>query len=170
MRVFAILAVLFVFALLIAGCSRTATNAGNSVSQPPAAPRQVAQVEQAKYEHGPADAKVQLVAFYPLDAKHMKTKDFLNSVADKYPGKVKITVWDFRTEEGGDACRQVFGKICGGMQVNGQSEFKVMLDGKEKEVDITNGEYVNWTKPEVEAVIAQEVQKAYPNESSAVPK
>jgi len=151
-------AVLGIFAILLVGCGTKTTTLPSNEAPPP----RISLNQTPKLTHGPEAAKVHIEAFFPLNEKHLKIVEFLNSLADKYPGKVKVAAWDFRTEEGGKETEKAFGKICGGMRINGKSDFKVMMNGKLREISIMDGEWVTWTKPEVEASLAQVVKETYP--------
>jgi len=153
------------FAVLAGGCGGRIPS--KLEEGPVIAPPPVAEVSHPKLTHGPDSAKVHIEAFYPLNEKHLKIVEFLNSLADRYPGKVKVTAWDFRTEEGGKRTQQAFGKICGGIQVNGKSEFTVVIAGKPRPVSLQGGEWVAWTRPEVEAVVEKVVKETYPGSMPA---
>ncbi len=158
-----IIALLAILAAVAVGCG-TKPPMSPVGNQSPGSPsgQQVAEVTTPKVMHGPASAKVKVDAYYPLNEKHLKIVEFLNSLADRYPDKVQVTAWDFRTDEGGKKATEAFGKICGGMRINGKSDFTVMLKGKKSPVNITGGEWINWTKPEVEAALDQVVKQVYP--------
>jgi hypothetical protein len=159
-------AALAAFAILVAGCAQTTTTSEGTPPQE----RQVAEAETAKYTYGTDTAKVHIEAFFPLNEKHTKMVEFLTLMPDKYPDKVRVTIWDFRTDEGGARCKEVFGKICGGILINGKSDFTVTIDGKPKEVSTLGGEWVSWTKPEVEAAVAQVVAETYPEPGASPEK
>ena len=166
MRVLGLFGLVAIIGLLAAGCSNTTKIQG----QVPQEPRRVATEEVAVHRYGPPTAKVHIVCFYPLNEKHLKIVQFLNNLADKYPGQVDVTAWDFRTEEGGQACQKALGKICGGILINNRSDFKVTVDGKTSEVSTMGGEWVSWTRPEVAAAVAQEVKKLNPTATTKAAK
>ena len=159
MRVFAILLIMVLLVVVAIGCAEQGANGGRGLNEEP----QVEQTLVPKLTYGPEEAKVHIVAFYPLNEKHMAYVKYLNSLADLYPGMVNVVVWDFRTDEGGEACKEAMGKICGGIFINDQMEFTVNIDGKERAVLLEGGEYVSWTKPEVETALAQVVKQEYPD-------
>lgn len=139
------------FAILVAGCGAKA------------GPTKTTTDTNFKRIHGAEGAKVQIVCYYPFNEKHLKIIAWLNSLADKHPGQVHVTAWDFSTHEGGAAAKEAWGKICGGIKINGQSEFKdIMVDDKKQDVSSEGGEWISWTRPEIEAVVAQAVKEAYP--------
>lgn len=156
MRVLGLFGLVAIIGLLAAGCSTTKVQ-----QQVPQQPRRVATDQVAVYRYGPPTAKVHIVCFYPLNEKHLKIVQYLNSLADKYPGQVDVTAWDFRTDEGGLACEKALGKICGGILINDKSDFKVTVDGKTSAVSTMGGEWVSWTRPEVAAAVAQTVKQVY---------
>ncbi|NIM05374.1 MAG: hypothetical protein GTO55_04640 [Armatimonadetes bacterium] len=159
MRVFIAFAVLSILMIMAFGCGPQEDTTTDGT--PSTGPR-VATTETAKYVYGPDTAKVQIEAYYPLNEKHTKMMEFLVAMVDKYPDKVQVTLWDFRTPEGGEACKEAFGKICGGIRINGKSDFTVDIEGESKEINTLGGEWVYWTKPEVEAAVAQVVAETYP--------
>jgi hypothetical protein len=149
-----ILVVLGIVGVMLAGCGQGGTGVLKDVqSVKPKVP--------SKQEHGAKDAKVHIVSFYPVDDRHKDIPPFLFSLADRYPGKVNVTAWDFSTPEGAEAVKKAFGEFRGGMQINGQTEFKVMVKGKQRDVTLMYNEFTGWEKPEVAAALDQVVQKVY---------
>ena len=160
MRSLIAFAVLGAFSLAVAGCG--GTNVQNTVAKSTATGRKVSSPGEVKLFYGPKDAKVKITAYFPLNEKHLKIIKFLNGLADKYPGKVNVTAWNWSTSEGADETKKVMGgKICGGMFINGKSDFKAVVDGKMKDISIMDGEWATWTRPEVAAALALVVKQTY---------
>jgi hypothetical protein len=158
--------VLGAFALAVAGCG--GTNVQNTGAKSTATERKVSSPGEVKLFYGPKDAKVQITAYFPLNEKHLKIIEFLNGLADKYPGKVNVTAWNWSTSEGADETKKVMGgKICGGMFINEKSDFKAVVDGKMKDISIMDGEWATWTKPEVAAALDLVVKQTYGEAAAA---
>ena len=115
----------------------------------------------AVVSHGDSQAKVKIVAFYPLNERHLEMVEHIKTIVDKYPGKVYLQAWDFTTPEGGERWR-ASGLNCGGMLIDGQVEHEVATRGKKQLVEFKRYVDVSWTYADLEAVVAAEVAKAYP--------
>jgi len=102
--------------------------------------------------------KVVIEAYYPFNEEHIFMKDYLESFAGKYNGKVKVECIDFRDDEGYVRWRKT-GLTCGGILINGKNKFKIDIDGQPKDIEFIKRMDMFWTKDELEAVVKQELEK-----------
>ena len=117
-------------------------------------------------ERGDKQAKVRIEAYYPLNQRHKPEADLLLSFADKYPGKVYVRLADFRTDRG-KKLWYASGLSCGGIQINGKSEFR--LKGRKEPTAFLQAIDVYWTKAELEAAV-QETLAAVEGKAAATGK
>jgi len=101
-------------------------------------------------------AKVKIDAYYPFNEEHKLVGDYLKTFEKKYPGKVSVRLIDFRTSDGYDEWRKT-GLSCGGIIINGKSEFDIdTLDGK-KTIRFLRKVDAFWSKEDFEKVIDKEI-------------
>lgn len=115
--------------------------------------------KQPYFEWGASDAKVRVVAFFPIDKAHQKLMDLLKGLAQRYPGKVYAKYVDYRTPEG----RIIFQRAemkSPGLMVN--SESSVMIEAKpySYQVDFVQEMGRFWTGEDLEKAVAQAVARA----------
>jgi hypothetical protein len=158
MRILIGLAIMLALVLGLVGCAKPPKQI-----PPPKKPISL----KGQISYGPATAKVHIQAFYPFNEKHLKIINFLKELADQYPGKVDVNAWDFNTTDGAAVTKELMGKICGGIIINGKSDFKAPVEGKVSEISTMDGEWLTWTKPEVAAAVAQVVGQMYPGTKAA---
>jgi len=117
-------------------------------------------------EWGPKDAKVRLLAFFPIDEPHKKVMDLVKEMADKYPGEVYAKYVDYRTPEGAQLFQQSNATVAC-IMINGQSSADLPSEYGPRTVDFVKeiGRY--WTADDLRAAIANEVEKAYGRSRSA---
>lgn len=115
---------------LVVGCQRQPTEVappqatpetGEGVTPAAGAPEPGGASEASwKIESGPADAPVQIEAFYPFNEDHAWVKQLNQKILDTYPGQVHITQIDWFTEEGGKYQSDKGLPACGLYTVNGE--------------------------------------------------
>jgi hypothetical protein len=116
--------------------------------------------EQTTLEVGAAEAKVRIIAFFPMDEERKPVTDLLKSLAKEHPGKVYVKCTDLRTPEGQQA-RQDTGGSGPGLLINGQSD--VTINAKPSPYTMVFNQDMGrfWTEEGLRAAVAQEVAKAY---------
>ncbi len=100
--------------------------------------------------------KVVIEAYYPFNEEHLFMKDYLESLADKYNGMVKVECVDFRNDEGYVRWRKT-GLTCGGILINGKNKFKIDIEGQPKDIEFIKRVDMFWTKDDLEAAVKQEL-------------
>jgi hypothetical protein len=145
-------AVVCLLGLLLVGCAPK-----TSAPQPP--PARVSQPPQPAAQPAPAEpGKVQVTAFYPDNEGHAPIKQTVLGLEEEYPGKVSAEFIDFTSDEGYERWKEA-GMTCGGIIINGEQTCTVTRDGKEEEVTFMMGMGGEWTKEDLEQVVAAEVAK-----------
>jgi len=111
-------------------------------------------------EWGPSNAKVKVLAFFPIDEPHKKVMDLVKEMADKHPGKVYARYVDYRTPEGAQLFQQSNTTVAC-ITINGQSSADLPSQYGPRTVDFVKeiGRY--WTADDLRAAVAQEVRKQY---------
>ena len=154
-----------VMAFLLSGCGRfrapgrkpfAGRIARTTTLEPSASPIP----EQASFEAGPREAKVRVVAFYPMDEVRKPLMDLLKSLAKQYPGKVYVKCTDIRTPEGQEA-RARAGGGGPGLLINAQNSVMILAKPNPYRVDFNQDMGRYWTAEDLKAAVAQEVAKAY---------
>jgi hypothetical protein len=116
--------------------------------------------KQPFWEVGPQDAKVRIVAFYPIDDEHKALMDLLKSLAKQYPGKVYVKYTDPRTMEGQQAFEAARMTVVG-LMVNTKKELTINAKPTPYTVDFSQEMGRYWTSDDLKAAVAQEVATAY---------
>lgn len=104
-----------------------------------------------------AEPKVTLVAYYPFNESHKPSVDLVQSMAQKFPGKVAVEAYDFTTEDG----RQKWftsGLSCAGVLINGKTDWPVLRGGKPGTVSFQKREGILWTADDLQAVVKQLIE------------
>jgi ABC-type glycerol-3-phosphate transport system substrate-binding protein len=139
--------------VIIAGCSRTV------VSQPakpkPEQPKPSAEGPKATA----AEPAVKIEAYYPVNAGHQFIIDYLKGIEKKYPGQVKLEVYDTQSPEGRKKWSST-GLSCSGVFVNGSTHHEITRNGKTETVDFLKRMDDFWTREDFEAVVKQLLEKA----------
>ena len=150
--------------LFLAACSRQVPSAAPVVPPPPSAakgpaadPGAAAEASEWKIENGPADAKVELYCFFPMNEDHAWIKVLNKKIVAMWPGKVRVVHIDWWSDEGGKVHKQKFTKPCSAYVVDGKSlvEKSQSLGG--------------WTEESLLKMIGKLVEKAY-GKDAAVPQ
>jgi len=102
-----------------------------------------------KIESGPADAKVTVECFFPMNEDHAWVKDLNQKILDKFPGQVRIVHIDWFTEEGGKVQEEKGFPSCSVYAVNG------------KVVAQKSQELGGWTEEGLLDEIGKAVKEAY---------
>lgn len=136
------------------GCSRDEGGEGTAATAPPAAPDGM---EYCDFKSGPADAAVEVVAFYP--GRHEDTLDAVRNLLEVFPGQVRVEIVDWRHAEGLRR-RDAAGLICAGVVINGKNVFDLEVGGRTSKVMFIRGLDGEWTAEELQAAVRQEVAAA----------
>lgn len=116
--------------------------------------------KEPSFEAGPSDAKVRIIAFYPIDAQHQQLIDLLKGLVGQYSGRVYLKYIDYRTPEGMAAYQDA--KVPGpGLLINGKREIIVRTQLGPQTVDFSNDLGLFWTAGDLRGAVAQEVAAAY---------
>jgi hypothetical protein len=116
--------------------------------------------EEPILEWGPEDAKVQVVAFYPIDEPRQRLVDILEELAtETYPGQVHVRYVDYRTPQG----QQEFleeGLQVAAILIDGESS--VELEGGKglRTVDFVRDMGRYWTEKDLRQAIGDAVARS----------
>lgn len=102
--------------------------------------------------------KVLIQAYFPFNEEHLYIKDYLETLPQKFAGRVRVECVDFRSDEGYVLWRKT-GLSCGGILINGKNKFSIEKDGQVKEVEFLKKIDLFWTKDELEAAVKQVLDK-----------
>lgn len=116
--------------------------------------------EKPMIEAGPAQAKVRIIAFFPIDSDHKQLIDLLKGLVKQYPGKVYIKYIDYRTPEG-QAAFQNAKMTVQGVMINSQKESIIQAKPHSYTVDFSQDMGRYWTADDLKKAVAQEVAKVY---------
>jgi hypothetical protein len=156
---------LLVTALLVSGCGRVRVPGRNefggktavtTVTKPPTNPVP----KQPWFEAGPPEAKVRILAFFPMDDYRKPVLDLLKELARQYHGKVYVKCTDIRTPEGQQA-RQRAGGIGTGLLIDGQGTMTIQAKPNPYSRDFNQDMGTFWTSDDLKAAVAQEVARVY---------
>ncbi len=111
-------------------------------------------------EEGPANAKVRIVAFFPIDREHQPLIDLMKSLVKQYPGKVYIKYIDFRTPQGQEAFQNAKMTVQG-LMINTEKEYTIQAKPHPYVVDFSQDMGRYWTADDLKQAVAQEVAAAY---------
>lgn len=103
-------------------------------------------------------AKVKIEAYYPFNEEHKFIGDYLKTFEKKYPGKVSVRLIDFRTSDGYDEWRKT-GLSCGGIIINGKSEFEIGTPKEKKLIRFLRRADTFWSRKDFEKVLEKEIAK-----------
>jgi hypothetical protein len=150
-------------ALILAGCGRP-TLPGRQfkgeLRTTPGTEEKTPLPEKPILEWGPSDAKVRVVAFYPIDEPHQRLIDLAGSLAKTYPGEVYVRYIDYRTPEGA----QLFASAqltvpC--VAINGNTSVDLSSSLGPRTVDFVKDMGRYWTADDLKEAVAEAVAKAY---------
>ena len=154
-----------VTALFASGCGRVGLPGKNefggrkaitTTAKPPTNPIP----KQPWFEAGSPDAKVRIIAFFPMDDYRKPVMDVLKGLAKQYPGKVYVKYTDTRTREGQQAQTRA-GGTGPGLLINSQSSMTIQAKPNPYEVDFNQDMGRYWTEDDLKAAVAQEVARVY---------
>jgi ABC-type glycerol-3-phosphate transport system substrate-binding protein len=111
-------------------------------------------------EAGPQDAKVRIVAFFPMDDDHKPLIDLLKGFAKEYPGKVYTKYVDYRTPTGYQAFQNAKMTVPGVM-INTQNEYTFRVKPNPYTVDFSQDMGRYWTAEDLKRAVAEEVKRVY---------
>jgi ABC-type glycerol-3-phosphate transport system substrate-binding protein len=144
--------------VIIAGCSRTSTSQPSKLATPRTqAGQPTTQAPQPK--DMAAEPAVKIEAYYPVNAGHQFIIDYLKGIEKKYPGQVKLEVYDTQSPEGRKKWSST-GLSCSGVFVNGSTHHEITRNGKTETVDFLKRMDDFWTRDDFEAVVKQLLEKA----------
>ncbi|MCS7191969.1 MAG: molybdate ABC transporter substrate-binding protein [Armatimonadetes bacterium] len=158
-----IFAFLFVFAvsgiLLVSAQTQQQKKPTTSESKKPSVP---IKDEGWRITYGDSKAKLKIEAFYPIGSGgHEFVLEFSKKLAESFPGKVQVIVYDWSKPKGADE----FGKrglSCGCFIIGGKME----LTHKGKPVAfMRRPEMMGWSFELLKAVVAEEVDRIYGKKS-----
>ena len=111
-------------------------------------------------EWGAKNAKVQLLALFPIDEPHKKVIELVQEVAEKHPGRVYARYVDYRTPEGAQLFQQNKATVAC-IMINGETAVELPSDYGPHTVDFVKeiGRY--WTADDLRAAVALKVREAY---------
>lgn len=107
--------------------------------------------------------KADIVAFFPDDDGHKEVRSFLNGLPQKYPGKVKVEIHNFKDPNGDpDGFRkwQASAMGCAGILLNGKHTFYLGSGAARRIVRFQRKMEVQWKKDDLLAVIGQQLGAA----------
>ncbi|MDP2910896.1 MAG: molybdate ABC transporter substrate-binding protein [Candidatus Omnitrophota bacterium] len=96
--------------------------------------------------------KVTIEAYYPFNEEHKSVGDYLKTFEKKYPGKISVRLIDFRASDGYDEWRKT-GLSCGGIIINGKSEFDIDTPDGKKTIRFLRRVDTFWSREDFEKVI-----------------
>lgn len=96
--------------------------------------------------------KVLVECYYPYNEEHIDMKEYFDTFAGRYDGRVIVRVIDFRDDEGYIEWRAT-GLTCGAVFINKEHAHTMMIGGEEKTVDFQKRMDVYWTREELDAAI-----------------
>ncbi len=151
-------------AALAAGCGRPSLPGRQFSEKPPETTTSPAVEsplpEQPYYEWGDAEAKVRVLAFFPIDEAHAGVMELLEGLAKEYPGRVYVRYVDYRTPEGA-AILERSEAVGRAVMINGETEVEIEAETGPYKVDLVQEMGRFWTAEDLKKAIAQEVARQY---------
>ena len=116
--------------------------------------------EKPYFERGPADAKVRILAFFPIDEPHNDVMNLLKGLASEYQGKIYLRYTDPRTPEGNTIMQR--SQMTGyGILINGVGEMTIKAKPEPYHVEFLQDIGRYWTAEDLRAAVAQTVAESY---------
>ena len=116
--------------------------------------------EQGILEWGDPEAKVRVVAFFPIDEAHAELMGMMEGFTEEYPGKVYAKYVDRRTLEGmGSFQRAGVQGDC--VMINAESSATIEAEPYPYTVDFVQEMGRHWTADQLRKAVAQEVARQY---------
>jgi len=156
---------------LAAGCGRPTLPGQQFQGERRAIPGAVAtdtpHPPQPNHTWGPEEAKVRVVAFYPIDEPHQGLIDLLKGLAtEEYPGKLYARCVDYRTPEG----RALFSRAelqVAAILINGENSIDLKTATGVRTVDFVKDMGRYWTADDLREAVAQAIAEGYGAESTS---
>jgi len=115
--------------------------------------------EKPYFELGPDDAKVRILAFFPIDEPHKDLMNLLKGLVSEYQGKIYLKYTDPRTSEGNIIMQR--SQMTGyGMLINGVSEMTIKAKPEPYHVEFVQDIGRYWTAEDLRAAVAQTVAES----------
>lgn len=117
-------------------------------------------------EFGPEEAKVRILAFFPIDDPHQELISLLKALAKEYPGKVYVKYVDPRTSEG-RVIMERSRMMSWGLMINGQTEMVIhrgpqaVPTERPRPTEFVQDMGRYWTADDLRAAVAQTVKQVY---------
>jgi hypothetical protein len=116
--------------------------------------------EEAVLTWGDEEARVRVLAFFPIDDEHKQLMELLQGLVEENPGKLYVRYVDFRLPEGGAIFER--SRATGRMiQINGESEVELEAEGRTYKIDLVQEMGRFWTADDLETAITQEIARQY---------
>jgi hypothetical protein len=162
-------ALVLVCAMLAGGCGRPTLPGQQFKDARETAPGAVATdtplPEEPVREWGPEDAKVEVIAYYPMDERHQRLIDLLREAAEeKYPGKLHVKYVDYRTPEGQAMMRRAELQVSA-ITINGENSVELDSPAGVRIVDFVRDVGRFWTTDDLEQAIDEAIAEAYGEEA-----
>jgi len=159
-----------VAALILAGCGRPTLPGqqfkGELRAVPGAVQENTPLPEKPVLEWGSPDAKVRVVAFYPIDEPHQRLIDLVKSFPEEYPGKVYAKYIDYRTPEGSQLFANAQLQVsC--VAINAKTSVELSTPLGPRTVDFVKEMGRYWTEDDLKQAVAQTVAETYGGKKAA---
>jgi hypothetical protein len=116
--------------------------------------------EKPVIEEGAQDAKVRIVAFFPIDDDHKLLIDLLKGFVREYPGKVYMKYIDYRTPTGQQAFENAKMTVPGVM-INTKKDYVIEAKPQPYTVDFSQDMGRYWTAEDLKKAVVQEIALVY---------
>ncbi len=134
---------------------------------PSTPPRTTAPLSEKPYlELGPPDAKVRVLAFFPLDKGHTDLVNLFKELVKDHPGRLYVKYIDPRTQQG-RSLMQRSGMGSSGLLINNESGVVLKGGPHPYRVDFVQDMGRFWTEDDLRAAVAQTVAEAYGGKPAA---
>ena len=116
--------------------------------------------EQGVLEWGDPEAKVRVVAFFPIDEAHAGLVEMMEGFAEEYPGKVYAKYVDRRTREGVGMFQRA-GVTGNCVMINAENSVTIEAEPYPYTVDFVQEMGRHWTADQLRKAVAQELARQY---------
>jgi hypothetical protein len=159
-----VLSLLLISVLLVAGCGRPSIPGrqfeGEQRTVPGRLTTEAPLPAEPVLEWGPEDAKVQVVAFYPIDEARQRLIDILEELAtEEYPGQVHVRYVDYRTPEGWQEFAERELQVAA-IFINGESSVELESEKGIRTVDFLRDMGRYWTADDLRQAVDEAVEKS----------
>lgn len=111
-------------------------------------------------EFGPPEARVRVVAFFPIDEERKPLIEVMKGLADEHRGRVFVRYVDYRTPEGFQIWQRA-GMQSEGVLINGERSVEIEADPQPYRVEFVQPMGRWWTETDLRRAVAQEVARLY---------